>query len=309
MDIRRIELFVTLVESGGFRQAAEQLFISQPALSQQIARLETSIGLRLVDRSTRPITMTAAGREFYFQCRRILEAVGEAENLLDGARNATIGRLRIGVVPAMLFSTPPLVIRSFQKANPGLDITLKHLTTTQLIEELETGNLDVVVLLTQPEAKGMQSVSLFSEKYQICLPADHPLADQQQITFAELKGERFILVSRPGSPENFDATVAACMRAGFSPRGHSTAGSFLDHACMVAAGMGVCLIPESLTRHKIEGTVYRPLIDPTVELTASLTWYEQRRDAALTSFVEHFTAAYASRTETLDSDVTMKGNT
>lgn len=297
METRRLEVFVALVDIGGFKQAADALFITQPALSQQIARLEREVGVQLIDRSTRPLSVTEAGKEFYFRCRKVLDAMRDIDQLRDEARDVRFGRVRIGIVPAMLFSWPVRAIRSFIESHPGAEVVLRNLATIQLIEELEQGNLDVGILLTQPELKGLSSAELFSEDYLICLPVGHRLAEQQEVSFAQLRDERIIQGPRVANPEGYDAVVAACMGAGFSPRNLSVPGSYLDHAGMVSAGMGVCVVPVSFAELRPAGVVYRRIANPTVGLTASISWYQRRLEPVGETFVQHCIDEFAGGAE------------
>ena len=287
METRRLEAFVALVDAGGFRQAADELFITQPALSQQIARLEKDVGVQLIDRTTRPVTMTEAGREFYFRCRGVLDAMSEVSQLLDDAREARFGRVRIGIVPAMLFSSPAPAVRSFQARFPEAEVQLRSIATSTLIEELEQGSVDAAVLLTRPDLKDLSSVDLFSEDYMVCLPSGHRLADQEEVNFSDLREERLIQGLRAANPIGFDSVVAACMNAGFSPNSMSAYGSYLDHAGLVSAGLGVSFAPESFAYLRPNGVVYRRLVRPRANMTTSISWYSRRLDSVGRAFVDH----------------------
>lgn len=192
METRRLEIFVALVDAGGFKQAADSLFITQSALSQQIARLEKDIGVALIDRSTRPIVPTEAGREFYFRCRKVLDAMKDITQLLTDERGREFGRVRVGIVPAMMFSEPARTVRSFIHRHPGANLTVHSAATTLLIDELEQGSIDVAILLTQPDLKGLSSVALFTEDYLVCLPTGHTLAKREEVSFAQLRNERIL---------------------------------------------------------------------------------------------------------------------
>ncbi|MBS3182945.1 LysR family transcriptional regulator [Leucobacter manosquensis] len=294
METRRLEAFVALVDAGGFRQAADELFITQPALSQQIARLEKDVGVQLIDRTTRPITTTEAGREFYFRCRNVLDSMREISQLLEDAREAHFGRVRIGVVPAMLFASPARAIRSFQSHFPEAEVLVRSLATSTLIEELEQGSVDVAVLLTRPDLKDVSAVDLFSEDYMVCLPSGHPLEAYDEVSFGQLRGERLIQGPRAANPMGFDSVVAACMNAGFSPRSVNAYGSYLDHAGLVSAGMGVSFAPESFEAIQPNGVVYRKLVKPRASMTASVSWYPRRLDSVGRAFVEHCIAECTS---------------
>lgn len=287
METRRLELFVTLVDAGGFKQAAASLFITAPALSQQISRLEKDVGVALIDRTMRPIMPTEAGREFYYRCRRVLEAMQHITQLLDDERSHEFGRVRVGIVPAMMFSTPARAVRRFIRAHPTATVQVRSIATSLLIDELEQGSIDVAILLTEPDLKDLASTALFSEDYLVALPDDHPLAEVEEVDFAMLRNERIIQGPRVANPGGYDAVVTACMRAGFSPRSLEVTGSYLDQAAMVSAGMGICFIPESLSDIPQHNVVYRTLVNPSVGLTTSISRFDRRLDAVGRAFVQH----------------------
>ena len=292
METRRLAMFVTLVDAQSFGAAAEQLYITQPALSQQIIRLETELGMQLLDRSTRPFSMTAAGREFYVRCQSVLENVRGLEDLMRQTHEGVLGRVRLGIVPSMLYGHLPPVIKAFRDTYPSVEIPIRYERTAQLVDEFVGGRIDVAVLLTAPKAKGLQTVTLYAEPYVVALTDDHPLADQDAISVSQLREERIITIPRHAAPENHDALVMACMQAGFSPRGPEAMGSYLDHIGLVSAGAGVTLVPRSLTQLHMPNVVFRELRDPRVDAVVSLCWYPERVDAAAHRLIQHLRTAY-----------------
>ncbi|MFW6773223.1 LysR family transcriptional regulator [Nocardioides sp. CPCC 205120] len=293
METRRLEMYVSLVDAQSFRTAAERLFISQPALSQQIIRLETDLGLQLLDRSTRPFTVTAAGQEFYLRCRAVLEQVHDLEGLLNELHAGELGRVRVAMTRALVYGHLPTVIREFRDASPRVEVPITYSTTVQILEELEGGRQDVALLLTQHRDKGFESRELFREPYLLALPDDHPLAANDEVAIADLRNEQIITIPRHAAPENHDALVVACMRAGFSPRGPVAAGSYLDHVGMVSAGAGVSFVPRSLTALRLPKVVYRPLVEPQLDAVVSLTWHPDRTTPVTSRFIDVLTAAYS----------------
>lgn len=288
MDRRRLEAFVRLVELGGFRNAANELNITQPALSQLIARIEKEVGLKLIDRSKRPVTATQAGTEFYFRSRKVLDAMNAIDDLVADAQNAKFGRVRVGVVPAMLFAAPTRSIRSFKDNHPDVEMQVQNLFTTHLIDGLEQGSVDVAILLTVPDIKGLTSVELYTEDYMVCLPKGHPLTAKSVVKFTDLEHEQILHGPRGSNPTGHDAILAACTSAGFSPKYLPASGSFLDHAGMVSAGMGVSFAPASFQYLRPNEVEYRTLTSPKVGMSVSINWFEDRLDEAGKVFVRHF---------------------
>ncbi|MDT9593025.1 LysR family transcriptional regulator [Nocardioides zeae] len=292
METRRLEMYVSLVDAQSFRTAAEQLFISQPALSQQIIRLETDLGIQLLDRSTRPFTVTAAGREFYLRCRAVLEQVRDLEGLLNELQAGELGRVRVALTRALVYGHLPAVVKEFRDASPRVDLPITYSTTVQILEELEGGRQDVAVLFTRHTDKGFECAELFREPYLLALPDDHPLADRDEVSIADLRHEQIISIPRHAAPEVHDALVVACMKAGFSPRGPVAAGSYLDHVGMVSAGAGVSFLPRSLTGTRLPNVVYRPLVEPRLDATAYVIWHPDRLTPEVARFLEVLAAAY-----------------
>lgn len=287
MDRRRLEAFILLTELGGFRNAASELKTTQPAFSQLIARLETEVGMKLVDRSTRPITTTQAGKEFYFRAVKVLDAMAAIDTLVEDSQAARFGRVRVGVVPALLFSSPAKSVRSFKAQRENVEVTLQNLRTSDLVEALDQGSVDVGIMFTVPELKELSSESLYSEEYMVCLPEGHPLTAKGVVEFADLEHERLIHGHRSSYPQGHDSIIAACASAGYSPQYFAQMGSFLDHAGMVSAGMGVSFAPTSFKHLRPNGVEYRPLTSPSVGITATINWFEDRLDEAGRAFVRH----------------------
>ena len=301
METRRLEAFKMLVEKGSFRLAAEALFISQPALSQQIGRLEEEMGARLIDRSVRPFGLTPAGNEFHVRIRRVLDEVGDLEALFEQTRRGETGRIRLGLVPSLLYGDMPAMIKEFVDRRPGVKIDIVHEHTMQLREMLESGRLDVVMLFTEPAIKELTCRELYAEAYIAAVNSDHRLAGEKTISFSQLRGESLITVPRSVAPENHDALVAACMHAGFSPRGFDTPGSYLDHVGLTSAGLGVSLIPVSLSGLHMKNVVYIPLVKPEVKAVVSVCWFDQRVDLASKLFIEYCLEYYVGLPDSTDN--------
>jgi LysR family transcriptional regulator, benzoate and cis,cis-muconate-responsive activator of ben and cat genes len=294
METRRLELFVTLVDAESFRTAAEQLFITQPALSQQIIRLESEVGMQLIDRSTRPFSVTAAGREFYLRCQQILEHVHGLEDLMMRTKSGRLGRVRVGMASSLMYGHLPSAIKAFRDEHTSVDVSISYTITVEIIDQLESGRLDLAVLLTAPDLPKLETVQLYSEPYVLAVPDDHRLATAEVVRIEELRDEQLITIPRHAAPENHDALVVACMRAGFSPRGPIASGSYLDLIGMVSAGSGLSFVPRSVTNLTMPNVVYRPLDKPGVDAVISLCWYPDRGDPAGGRLAEHLRAAYAA---------------
>lgn len=272
MEHRQLEYFVVLVDERSFSRAAARLFISQPALSQQVQRLEESIGLELIDRSVRPFDLTPAGEHVYVEAQRILESVADILRVSNEAREGTVGRVRVGIAPSLLFGPLPSMLRAFQQQNSGVQLVLERRPTNQLRTSFARRRLDVLLLFAAADLPQSSSVPLYREPFLAALHRDHPLTVQPYVKFSELRDETFVSVPREESPENVDALVSACLSAGFSPSMSNVQGTYLEHIGFVSAGLGVALVPETITRYAATDVVFRPIQEPVMSLDVCLSW-------------------------------------
>lgn len=287
METRHLEIYVALVDEGSFSKAAQKFYISQPALSQQINRLEKELGAKLIDRSARQLTQTAVGKRFYIECKKLLACALDIEQLFSDGQHGRIGRVRLGLTPSLRYGRMPSVIKKYADAHPNVEADLFFETTSQLVEMLECGQVDVAIMLTEPELEGLTSKPLFADPYVVVVPDDHPLATEEKVSFRQLKGELLISIPRINAPENHDALIAGCLQAGFSPRGPVVSGSYIDHVSLTSAGKGLSFIPSSMAKLNMENIIYKELVEPVVFANVTICWYPERTDFVLEAFLEH----------------------
>jgi DNA-binding transcriptional LysR family regulator len=289
VETRRLEYFVVLTAERNFGRAAARLHISQPALSQQMLRLEKDVGARLIDRTVTPFELTPAGVRLLAHSRKLLDDMTEIDGLLTDARSGRVGRLRIGIVPSLLYGDLPLGIREFSRVYPDIEVILSKESTSDLVEMLQMVQIDVALMYTKPHGVGLNHSELYTDPYVVVLPDDHPLAAQETVDLIQLRYEDLLLFPRQGAPEAHDAMVAACIGVGFSPRHIMIAGtSYTDQIGFVAAGLGVSLIPRRLATVSLEGVVYRPVVKPAFTSIATIVWNPSAIDLSKGLFVDWF---------------------
>lgn len=269
VEIRQIRYFVAVAEEGHITRAAERLGMQQPPLSQQIRAIEHELDLRLFHRRARGVELTDAGLAFFQEAKAILSQLERAKDTARRAARGEEGRLCVGVTSTAPFNPlVPRAIRAFREACPMVSLVIEECLSNESVERLQNGQLDVAFIRTSPSDQETLAVDLLLEEPMVvALPASHELAKSrgsEAVAFAALANEVFILYGPPGTGM-YDATIAACHTAGFSPRignlGASTQqapriGSTLS---LVAAGLGITFVPASLQRMNLEGVVYRPL--------------------------------------------------
>jgi DNA-binding transcriptional LysR family regulator len=289
MELRHLRYFVAVAEEGHVTRAAERLGIQQPPLSQQIRALEAELDARLFHRKPRGVELTPAGRAFFDEAKAILARVGDAVTATRQAARGETGRIGLGFTSSASFHPfVPRAIRTFRERHPLVALALEESGTSELVEGLRGRTIDAA-FVRSPVAESVDLTirPLLEEAMVAALPSGHRLsAAGDALPLAALADETFILYRRPVGPGLHDAIIAACDRAGFSPQIGQEAPRMLSTLSLVAAGLGVTVVPESMSRLEAEGVVYRAL-DQRAELTAPLNLAYRRNEmsAAVRRFV------------------------
>ena len=290
MELRHLRYFVAVAEHGHITRAAESLGIQQPPLSQQIKALEEELGVQLLRRRPRGVELTDAGSAFLERARVILAEVDRAFASTRRTARGEQGRVVVGFTSSAPFHPfVPRVIRMYREASPHVSLVLEESGSSELVQGLHNEIIDaafirspvadVVNLLVQP---------LLQEKMVVALPTGHALAEEHgSLALSELANHTFILYKRPGAPGLYDSIITACRGAGFSPKVGQEAPRIVSTLNLVAAGLGVSVVPESLRRLQMDGVVYRELAD-SAELTAPLIIASRRGEnsAAVQRFID-----------------------
>ncbi|MFJ2994039.1 LysR family transcriptional regulator [Pandoraea sp. NPDC087047] len=269
IDVRLLRYFIAVAETGHMTRAAQRLGIGQPPLSQQIRLLETQLGVTLFERLPRGMALTDAGQAFLADA---LEVVRKLDQAVDDVRRVAAGvkgRLSVGFTSsAALHPFVPTVIRAFRSDAPSVSLMLDEASTGELLDELRDGHLDVA-FIRQPQGNTgeITVVQVLEEPMVLVVPSAHPLAltgraGKAAVPMAAIAAEKLILYRRRAGQGLYDAIIAACHGAGFSPAIEQEAPRLLTTLSLVAAGLGVSVVPASLMRMQVEGIVYRPLAPP-----------------------------------------------
>jgi DNA-binding transcriptional LysR family regulator len=264
LELRHLRYFEALASTLNFTRAAEQLHIAQPPLSRQIQQLEDELGVMLIDRSSRPLALTRAGAFFYEQATQILARIEEvrlATQRLGAGQRRWLG---IGFVPSMLYGTLPNTIRRFMDEHPGIDVVLTELTSVQQAQALQSGRIDVGFGRVAIESEGLLNTLIEEEPLVAVLPAGGALAAAPEVSLQNLAEQTVILYPAQPRP-SFADQVSAQFRVRGCPITRSFETNGLQTAIgLVAAGMGVSLVPRSVERLKRDDVVYRPISDAGV---------------------------------------------
>ncbi|HTT80781.1 MAG TPA: LysR family transcriptional regulator [Stellaceae bacterium] len=289
MELRHLRYFVAVAEEGHVTRAAERLGIQQPPLSQQIRALEAELQVQLFRRKPRGVELTHAGEALLAEAQPILRRVEHAVGAAQRAARGEAGRLALGFTSSASFHPlVPQLIRHYREAFPLVALTLEESGTGELVAALLAERIDAAFVRSPiGAAAGIAVDTLLEEPMIGVLPAGHALAAATEpLPLAALAGETFILYRRPLGPGLYDAIIAACQRAGFSPTIGQEAPRMLATLSLVAAGLGITLVPESMRRLAVTGVIYQPL-HRQAGLLASLSLASRRSDTgpALRRFI------------------------
>src|SRR5713101_5888200 len=284
MELRHLRYFVAVAEEGHVTRAALRLGIQQPPLSQQIRALEAELQVQLFRRKPRGVELAQAGEALFAEAQAILRQVEHAVTATRRTARGEAGRLGLGFTSSASFHPfVPRVIRDYRASHPLIALSLEESGTGELVEALLAERLDAAFVRSPiGPAEGIAVDSILDEAMVAALPARHPQAgsaDVRPLSLAELAAETFILYRRPLGPGLYDAIIAACQRAGFSPRIGQEAPRMLATLSLVAAGLGVTLVPHSMRRLRVHGVVYRSL-DSGAALVAPLNLAYRRADSS-----------------------------
>lgn len=287
MELRHLRYFVAVATELHFGRAAKQLHITQPPLSMQIRALEEELGVTLLHRTRRQVSMTRAGKAFLHDARQILERAEQAVLTARRAARGEIGELVVGFISVADYNLLPLVLREFRRCYPRVTMSLKELTTDAQIAELSEGRIDVGFLLPPVSEPTIESVPILREPLIAAIPEHHPLASTQgKIPLASLSSAPFIMTPRHMAPGLHDDIVSFCHSAGFSPQVVQEAIQMQTVISLVSAEMGVALIPESLQNLQRTGVIYKRLKEKSPLTEIRLAWRAGDNLPALKLFIQ-----------------------
>ncbi|GBH23673.1 LysR family transcriptional regulator [Burkholderia vietnamiensis] len=263
MELRQLRYFIAVAEEMNITRAAERLHMTQPPLSRQLQTIEEEIGLPLFERGARPLKLTDAGRVFSAQAKRVLEQADELGPLTR--RLAQLSeRIVIGFVPSTLYGALPDVIRAFRDAQPGVELSLIEMFTLEQLGALKGGRIDVGFGRLRFDDDQLVREALIEEKLIAALPVGHPLADPERpLTLADIAHETLIVYPSTPRPSFADQQLSALRDGALVPAGVHAVRELQTALGLVAAQVGVSLVPESVEGVRVKGVVYRRLPGPT----------------------------------------------
>jgi DNA-binding transcriptional LysR family regulator len=217
MELRHLRYFVAVAEELHFRRAAERLYVAQPAVSEQIRKLEAELGVRLFDRTHRSVFLTEPGKALLAEARRVLQLAEAAQHAARNASERSRARLRVGYVPDVLPSSVPRALQHLAAAAAGIEISLETGTPLGLIAAVREGIVDAAVVSLPAPTKGMHVTTLGSQPLVAAVPATEARGLDAGVTLEELAPDRLVVLQRSANPALHDAVISLCRSAGVAP--------------------------------------------------------------------------------------------
>lgn len=258
MEFHQLRYVCAIADTGSFSRAAERCHVAQPSLSQQVLKLEEDLGSRLFDRLGRSVRLTEAGRAFLPHARSILQQMEAARTGVEDKLTDVRGSVAVGVIPTIAPYLMPQCVATFSKKHAEAKLRIVEETTPVLVDSLRDLSIDVAILSLPLRHKEFEIFPLRTEPLFAVLPKDHSRAGARSLSLKELRGEPFVML-RDGHCFR-DVSVAACTRAKMNPRIAFESGQFSSLLGMVAAGVGVSLVPE-MAMDKTAGCSYVRISD------------------------------------------------
>ncbi|MCU4598448.1 LysR family transcriptional regulator [Acinetobacter bereziniae] len=264
MELRHLRYFVAVVEEQSFTKAAEKLYIAQPPLSRQIQNLESELGISLFERGSRPLKTTEAGQFFYQHAVKLLSNAEEVKSMTKriGLIEKTV---TMGFVGSLLYGLLPKIVYMFRQQQPHLKIELVEMSTKDQIQALKEGRIDVGFGRLRISDTAVRRVLLREEPLMLAVHISHPLADSKGTYFADIEDENLFLYPSHPKP-NFSTQVRHLFSEhGLDPKNLKEVREIQLALGLVAAGEGVCVVPESAKTIQLPNLIYIPMLDSSAK--------------------------------------------
>jgi DNA-binding transcriptional LysR family regulator len=263
-DVRLLRVLREVALRGSFSGAATALSYTQPAVSQQIARLERQVGVKLVERPPKGVALTPAGEALVRHTERILAQLAEAQSELGEIAAHARGQIGVGSFASAAGTIVPSAVAAFRRLRPAVEVDLKLLDPADSIQAVRRGEIDVAVVEQgapgqDPDLDELTVEHLMDDVLYALLPAAHPLATRRAIRLEDLKDEEWMLVSLRGTCAHTNVVLRACREAGFEPRVAYISSHYFAIQGLVASGMGVALVPGLALASTRDDVTVRPL--------------------------------------------------
>lgn len=287
MEIKLLKTFVMIARLKNFSAAARELNTVQPAVSRQIADLENELGTKLFSRTTREVSLTAAGEALFREAIEIIDHEVRAKAIVQRASNGQTGRIRIGCLCAACLTFLPDLMQRFGKEFPEVHVSIIDMTAKEQIEAFNAGQLDICLSRPFPAAhkKGVSSDLIYTDELAAFITSTHPLAKKEYISLIDLKPESIVIFKRSHAAGLFDKIITSCRTTGFSPHITSQPASMQMVLTEVASGLGLSIAPSCIRNLNMTGCVCLPIKEKVDPIRLEIHRKSSADQPAVTAFV------------------------
>jgi DNA-binding transcriptional LysR family regulator len=285
IELRHLRYFVAIAEEMNFTRAAKKLNIAQPPLSQQISKLEAKIGVKLFVRTKPQIQLTAAGKTLLGEAQLILAQVEKAVQNARQTGLGQIGSLIVGYVGSATFYVLPKILKAFWERYPQVKLELIELETDEQMAQLLGNRMDIGFLRPPINESGLNLKILMQEPMVLALPENHPMAVFSEIAIQDLKNEAFIMLPHRLAPTPYHQIIAMFQQAGYLPTVSQEALHIQTIINLVAARLGISLVPASVERIKRSDVIYRAIRPPVPVIEMAAAWNPHNFTPVINSFL------------------------
>ena len=298
-----IRYFIAVAEELHFRKAGERMHVAQPVISRAIRQLEEQLGVVLLHRSQRHVTLTTAGRLFLEDCLIAQKAMERADQRVLMAHQGKAGVLVIGYTDFAINGRLPSILADFYRAFPEVNIDLVRRNSHEQLDDLASGRLDLGFLTGPVNGKNLEHCPVHRMPFMVVLPSDHHLASLAAIPVHLLSSEHFVLGNGYQWRHLVPQIQALCLNAGFVPKIAREVPNSDSIFGLVAARMGVTIYPDCHLNYDRPGVVIRPMADNNTELVTEMAWSSNSANQAVFRFVERAKAVIFANESEVDKTI------
>ncbi|MBB6142448.1 DNA-binding transcriptional LysR family regulator [Silvibacterium bohemicum] len=285
MELKQLRSFIAVARALNFSQAARDLHLSQPALSAQIKALEEDIGTLLLERNRRTVRLTRAGESLLADADVLLQSAEAARVRTLKIASGEAGHLRIAFVASATAELVPAIVLAFRSRYPSVTLELKNLPTVRQVEALEAHGLDVGFVRLPLTAPALSLTPLHSEPFALAISKSHRLANAKNLSIAQFANEPFVAYGQSWAPEFYQDWTGICRNAGFTPVVVQETAEMDTALALVAAGMGVAILPEGVANRYRRVIKVKPFLREKIRSQIGIAVARDRSDTLLQNFI------------------------
>ena len=286
MELRQLRYFMAVAEELSFVRAAKRVGISQPPLSRQIANLEAEIGTTLFNRNKHGVTITEAGTALHQELREILPRLEGAIKTTQRAAKGQVGTLALGFGGSAVYTFTPALLRHFRRNFPDVELSLRNVPVTSQLDALLDQCIDIGFIILPVDNDAIATRVLLRDKLTVALPSGHPLTRQKTISVNELSGSDFLVFPRSRNFGFYNKVIDLCTHAGFMPNIVQDISPLESQIGLVAAGVGVAIVPSVAQKFRLTEVEFRPLRERTAYVEFAMAWRKSNTSPAVRAFIE-----------------------